>query len=156
MKQRKMFLAVALLIASFAVIAGKLLAPQPVQLLLEDGRAVPVVGTVFFDFDEVILLVAFAWLGGACLAYLYLVGEGERENKPTLDKNEIIKLLDGDEKKLYARIAERGEVLQKDLVLEGEFNRVKITRLLNKLEEKGLVLRIKYGMTNKIIPKKLQ
>ncbi len=149
-----MLLAASLLIISTIVVAGKLLAPRPVQLLLEDGMAVPVEGATFFSFGEVAFIVAFAWLGGACLAYLYLTGEDYKDSQAALKNDEVVKLLDGDEKKLFLKIAGRGEVLQKDLVLEGEFNRVKITRLLDRLEEKGLILRIKHGMTNKIILKR--
>lgn len=65
MKRWKMLIAAALLITSVTVIAGKLLAPQPVQLLLEEGRAVPVEGAVFFEFSDVVLIAALAWLGGA-------------------------------------------------------------------------------------------
>lgn len=68
-----------------------------------------------------------------------------------------LRLLNGDERKLFRRIYEAGgEVLQKDLVAEGTFSKAKVTRLLDKLENKGLVVRERYGSTNRVhIPKDL-
>lgn len=62
-----------------------------------------------------------------------------------------IKLLSGDERKMFRRIVDGGgEVLQRDLVAEGTFSKAKVTRLLDKLERKDLVVRSRYGSTNKI------
>ncbi len=62
-----------------------------------------------------------------------------------------IKLLSGDERKMFRRIVEGGgEVLQKDLVAEGKFSKAKVTRLLDKLERKDLIVRSRYGSTNKV------
>ncbi len=62
-----------------------------------------------------------------------------------------IKLLSGDERKMFRRIVDGGgEVLQRDLVAEGTFSKAKVTRLLDKLERKDLVVRSRYGSTNKV------
>jgi hypothetical protein len=68
-----------------------------------------------------------------------------------------LRLLNGDERKLFRRIHDAGgEVLQKDLVAEGTFSKAKVTRLLDKLENKRLVVRERYGSTNRVrIPKDL-
>lgn len=68
-----------------------------------------------------------------------------------------LRLLSGDERRLFRRIHEAGgEVLQKDLVAEGTFSKAKVTRLLDKLENKSLVVRERYGSTNRVrIPKDL-
>ena len=63
----------------------------------------------------------------------------------------MFKLLDEDEKRLYALIRERGgEMLQKDIVASGSFSKAKVTRLLDKLENKEVVARERHGMTNEI------
>lgn len=64
----------------------------------------------------------------------------------------LLLLLEGDERRLFMRIQERGGVvLQKDLVTSSaEFSKAKVTRLLDKLERKGLVARERAGMTNRI------
>jgi len=62
-----------------------------------------------------------------------------------------LRLLNGDERRIFRRIHEAGgEVLQKDLVAEGTFSKAKVTRLLDKLENKGLVVRERYGSTNRV------
>jgi len=60
-------------------------------------------------------------------------------------------LLTGDERRMFGEIVESGgEVLQKDLVAKGSFSKAKVTRLLDKRERKGLIVRERYGATNKI------
>jgi hypothetical protein len=62
-----------------------------------------------------------------------------------------LRLLTGDERKLYRRVVEAGGiVLQKDLVGAGLFSGSKVTRVLDRLESKGLVQRERHGMTNRI------
>lgn len=71
--------------------------------------------------------------------------------EPAADEHLISRLLDGDERNLYQMIASAGgEVLQKDLVAKNVFSKAKVTRLLDKLEERGLIVRERHGMTNKI------
>lgn len=78
------------------------------------------------------------------------------EDKPSeMSSDEMqklaIRLLSGDERKMFRRIVdEGGEVLQKDLVAVGIFSKAKVTRLLDKLERKGLIVRERYGATNRI------
>lgn len=62
-----------------------------------------------------------------------------------------LRLLAGDELSLYRRIvAAGGCALQKDLVGIGLFSGSKVSRILDRLEAKGLVVRERYGMTNRI------
>jgi uncharacterized membrane protein len=63
----------------------------------------------------------------------------------------VVKLLDEDEKLLYTRLrAEDREVLQRDIVAWGTFSAPKVSRLLDRLETKGLVVRERHGMTNRV------
>jgi uncharacterized membrane protein len=62
-----------------------------------------------------------------------------------------VRLLDDDERLLYTRLRDAGQtVLQKDVVAWGTFSAAKVTRLLDRLEAKGLVVRERHGMTNRI------
>lgn len=62
-----------------------------------------------------------------------------------------LRLLTGDELRLYRRIVSSGgSVLQKDLVGAGLFSGPKVSRTLDRLEAKGLVTRERHGMTNRI------
>ena len=79
----------------------------------------------------------------------------EPEEEAEREQELISRLLDGDEKKLFNLILESdGVVLQKDIVAKGIFSKAKVTRLLDKLENRGLVERERYGLTNRIKVKK--
>ncbi len=63
----------------------------------------------------------------------------------------VVKALDEDERRLYLQIREAGgAALQRDLVASGAFSKAKVTRLLDKLERRGLVVRERYGATNRV------
>ena len=56
-----------------------------------------------------------------------------------------------DERRLYEIIeAAGGEILQMKLVSSGEFSKSKVTRLLDKLENRELIKRERHGMTNMV------
>lgn len=152
MKEKKPALATVVLIISVVILAVKLLAPRTIQIFMEEGQVISIEGGGYFTFADALLLAVSAWAGGmAALYLLYRERKGEKEKIIPL----VLKMLDGDEKKIYRQIVDAGgEILQKNLVLESEFDKAKVTRLLNKLEEKGLILRMKHGMTNRIVLKK--
>lgn len=57
--------------------------------------------------------------------------------------------LSDDERRIYELIeAAGGEILQMNLVSSGEFSKSKVTRLLDKLENRDLIKRERHGMTN--------
>lgn len=60
-------------------------------------------------------------------------------------------LLEGDERKIYLIVYEKKQILQSELVLESGLSKVKVSRLLQKLENKSLLIRKPYGNTNKVI-----
>jgi len=62
--------------------------------------------------------------------------------------------LNKDEKVLVKIIeAEEGSIFQADLVEKSEFNKVKVTRLLDKLEGRQIIERKRRGMTNIVVLK---
>lgn len=62
-----------------------------------------------------------------------------------------ISRLPDDERRLYDMIeAAGGEILQMKLVSSGEFSKSKVTRLLDKLEDRELIKRERHGMTNMV------
>ncbi len=63
----------------------------------------------------------------------------------------LVKLLDADEKRMYLELRDHGgEMYQRDIVALGTFSKAKVTRVLDKLEAKGLVVREAHGMTNRV------
>ncbi|HLC56797.1 MAG TPA: hypothetical protein VJJ23_06170 [Candidatus Nanoarchaeia archaeon] len=62
--------------------------------------------------------------------------------------------LDNEEKKIYEVIKNKnGSAYQTDLIKESEFSKVKITRILDRLESKGVLERKRRGMTNIVVLK---
>lgn len=63
----------------------------------------------------------------------------------------LVKLLGDDERRMYLELRDHGgQMYQRDLVALGIFSKAKVTRVLDKLEAKGLVRREAHGMTNRI------
>ena len=63
----------------------------------------------------------------------------------------IVRLLDDSERLLYLRLRdEDSKVLQRDIVSWGTFSAAKVSRLLERLEMKGLIVRERLGMTNRV------
>lgn len=72
----------------------------------------------------------------------------EKEKK--LEKT--ISTLKGDEKKTFKTIKESGgAIFQSELVEKTGFSKVKVTRVLDKLEGKGLIERRRRGMSNLVL-----
>ena len=63
----------------------------------------------------------------------------------------VLTALEGDEKELVKQIANNGgEMLQNELVLYLNFSKVKVSRMLTSLEKRGLIIKKRYGLTNKV------
>jgi hypothetical protein len=115
-----------------------------------------------------VLVASVAFLGASCL--LFALGlravssarrasaavEGVPEGADAVAAEEAGEVspppsLEGDELRLYEMIAEAGgEILQMQVVSSKVFSKAKVTRLLDKLEKRGLVVRERHGMTNRI------
>ncbi len=59
-------------------------------------------------------------------------------------------LLEGGEKVLFHKIIDCGLILQRELVLKTGFSEPKVSRLLDRLERRGLILRQRDEMGNRI------
>lgn len=65
-----------------------------------------------------------------------------------------IKSLDAEEKKIYQLLENSdGTIFQSDLVAKTGFSKVKVSRIIDKLETKGIVERRRRGMANLIVLK---
>ena len=66
----------------------------------------------------------------------------------------VMNTLDKDEKNILERIIEsQGTIFQSELVDKTKFPKVKVTRILDKLEGKRLIERKRRGMTNVVVLK---
>ena len=71
------------------------------------------------------------------------------------DFEKTLKQLDSDEKKVYELISgSDGVVFQSDIVEKTGLQKVKVTRILDRMEHKGLVERRRRGMSNIVLIKK--
>ena len=171
MERRGILISAIVLVISVLLLVDRLLATGPVQLVLEDGRAVPVEGASYFSFNEVLFFIITAWLGGMSFLYIvYLSKEKEIEELkqvPQESKAEIAgtpetksaallaaSLLDGDERILFQNIVDNDNILQRELITKTGFSEPKVSRLLDRLEKRGLVIRQRNGMGNRVLLKK--
>ncbi len=104
---------------------------------------------------------SFLGLGG--LSFLgvmgtYIVFKEERKvkasSKMTKTISDTVKNLDDEEKSVYNQIeSSDGFIFQNDLIQKTGFSKVKVSRLLDKLEAKNLVERRRRGMSNIVVTK---
>ncbi len=63
----------------------------------------------------------------------------------------VLRLLTGDERTMFKAIMDTGgEALQKDLMQRTNMSNAKVSRVLEKLEQKGVVSKERHGSTNRI------
>ena len=63
----------------------------------------------------------------------------------------VLRLLTGDERTMFKAIMDSGgEVLQKDLILRTKMSNAKVSRLLDRLQQKDVISKERYGATNMI------
>ncbi|MCW1296748.1 MAG: MarR family transcriptional regulator [Candidatus Parvarchaeota archaeon] len=129
------------------------------------GPSCPMWGTINFQTNVSLGIMVFI-----VTIALYLIFFGKEEKiitktkiiKPYIEPKKITKKyyqkilskLSDDEKLVFDKIIEsEGTIFQSDLVDKTKFTKVKITRILDKLEGKGLIERKRRGMTNVVILK---
>ncbi|MEK6969012.1 MAG: MarR family transcriptional regulator [Nanoarchaeota archaeon] len=131
----------------------------------EHGPTCPMWGSINFQTNVSLGIMLFVVMVG-----LYLVFFGKEEKiitkiktiKQQIEPKKITKEnyqktmgnLSDDEKLIFEKILEaEGTIFQSDLVEQSKLAKVKVTRLLDKLEGKGLIERKRRGMTNIVILK---
>jgi uncharacterized membrane protein len=75
------------------------------------------------------------------------VGDEERKRETYL----VLRLLTGDERTMFRTIMDSGgEALQKDLMQRTKMSNAKVSRVLDRLVEKGVISKERHGSTNKV------
>lgn len=87
------------------------------------------------------------------LTYYFLSKAFYREKEEIFGNVEkTLKFLDGDEKALLSALIESGgEAFQSDLARSAGLSPLKVHRRLSRLSSKGVVRKVKHGMTNKVV-----
>ena len=82
-------------------------------------------------------------------------GAAEKMRKEAADKSKtVVRALKGDEKKVYEMIMDsQGAVFQSELVEKLGYSKVKVSRILDKLEGQNLIERRRHGLANMVLIK---
>ena len=128
-----------------------------------EGLSCPMWKSIAFQTNVSIGIMSFVVLIGI---YLIFFGKEvqtvtktvkEQINPKNITKDNYKKIIDNltdDEKAVFEKVIEsEGTAFQSDLVDKTQFHKVKVTRILDKLEGKGLIERKRRGMTNVVILK---
>lgn len=83
---------------------------------------------------------------------------GESDRKEVFDADAaaahnylVLRLLSGDERIMYKALMDsNGEALQKDLIQRTKMSNAKVSRLLDKLVEKDIIVKERFGATNRV------
>lgn len=111
--------------------------------------------------DQLLMLfspfsIMFLFMGVTFVSSGFSIWNLIRENEIKFTKKTTIELfLLPEEKKVFDEIEKQGGALtQHEIVRSTGFTRLKVHRIIKKLEQKKLLTKQKYGMTNKIVLKK--
>lgn len=127
------------------------------------GDTCPMWGTIEFQtYISAGIMVLVVAIG----IYLIFFGKEEKtitkikrikSEKKSFNKDNyknIMNTLNEDEKLIFGKILDaQGTVFQSELVEKTDFNKAKVTRILDRLEGRGIVERRRRGMTNVVILK---
>jgi len=166
---------VGIIIVGIAVLMGFMIwlfnnaLTQIVNDSCSHGPTCPMWGSISFHTNLSLGIMVFVILVGLFLIFFakdepQVIKEVHREVKVVkeqvkpkkLDKGhyqKVLETLDPDEKNIFEKLIEKeGTIFQSELVDE-QFTKVKVTRILDKLEGRGLIERRRRGMTNVVILK---
>ncbi len=122
------------------------------------GTSCPMWGTITLQTNISLVLMLFVGLIGLYFVFFSKEDKIREHIKPKKiikeDYKEVMKELNDDEKLLFDKILDaEGTIFQSDLVDKSKLTKVKVTRMLDRLEGKGLIERKRRGMTNIVILK---
>jgi hypothetical protein len=120
-----------------------------IDVSIDGGTKEYVEIAAMYSITQVIFLMVLVFVATTCLLLVYI--DFNKSDKTIKKRKNIGNLLEGEAKVLYEIIAEKGEILQKDLVFESGFSKVKVTRILRKLSDKQLIIMKPWGNTNKVL-----
>lgn len=110
----------------------------------EEGMPCP-----YAQLNELLLPKYVGTIADAVLLILGILLVVKKEKKIVKPKV----ALEGDEKRVFDMVAAEGMIFQSELVERLSLSKVQVTRILDKLEGKGVIERRRRGMTNAVIAK---
>ena len=151
------------LVISYNIFSFNRALSKIVETSCTHGTACPMWGTISFQTHVGIgIMVVVVMIG----LYLIFFGKDERieiktitqqiaQKDVTIDNyKNILEKLNNDEKVILEKVIEaKGTIFQSDIVDKTSFTKVKVTRVLDKLEGMDIIERKRRGMTNVVILK---
>jgi DNA-binding MarR family transcriptional regulator len=157
---------VGMLIIGLAVIIGLIVflfnnaLTTIVNTSCSHGTSCPMYGTIHTQTYIGIALIAIIVVIGLVLIFSkeekqFVIKKIKEKSKSEEKKKEVnLSLLDKEEKVIVNLIQEsKGTIFQSDLVEKSGFDKVKVTRILDKLEGRQVIQRMRRGMTNVVMLK---
>ena len=122
------------------------LGPEGECLALETGKPCPFQTLQSLVFPKYVTIIS--------LLSIFIYGLFLRKTVPKPSNIKTPKDLDEEEQKIFDLIKDsEGAIYQSDIVSKTEWSKVKVTRILDKLEHKNIIERRRRGMTNIIMLK---
>jgi len=131
---------------------------EVVSTACSHGSSCPMWGTINLQTNISLGLMVFVAFVGLYFIFFSKEEKTREHIKPKKiikeDYQEVMKELSDDERLIFDKILEaEGTIFQSDLVDKSNLAKVKVTRLLDRLEGKALIERKRRGMTNIVILK---
>ena len=152
MKNRHMGYAIIgfALVVLFIIVSYDRALTKIVETSCTHGVACPMNAVMTTQRIISIALTSLLFVGGFFIVFFVKDGEVVKEKKKSKKKEDL--KLDKYEEKIYdLLLAKDNSMYQSDLVKETGMTKVKITRVLDKMEAKKIVKRQRRGMTNIVI-----
>jgi len=133
-----------------------------VSMSCTHGESCPMWATISFETNLSLAIVAVIAVIGLFFIFWknepapITVVKPQVEVKELKEENfsEVMKKMDEDEKAVFKKVIEsKGTIFQSELVEKTSFTKVKVSRILDKLEGMGILERKRRGMTNVVIIK---
>jgi uncharacterized membrane protein len=157
-------IAIALLIG-FIIYTFNIAMSNIVNESCSHGSACPMWGTIEFQTNVSLGIMAFVIIVGLYLVFFsredriitrFKTIKSQVDTKKITKENyqKVMSTLSKEEKDVLSKVIEsQGTIFQSDLVGKTGLNKVSVTRILDRLEGRGLIERRRRGMTNVIILK---
>ena len=151
------------LLIGFIIFSFNRALTQMVTVSCSHGSACPMWTTLQFQTNISIGIMVFVALVGLYL--IFFVKDKKKQKNVEVKQvkpkevnkenyQEVMKELTVEEKKVFEKIIdEQGSIFQSNLVEETKLSKVKVTRILDRLEGQGLIERKRRGMTNVVLLK---
>jgi DNA-binding transcriptional ArsR family regulator len=162
---KKMSIAMILIVISVFILFSKLIVPTPVQVIIQgDSAFIKQIPNVY-TLADVIIITVFATLLGISATYLLgreseavpdmpvtetIGSDGELATPKEYQIENIMSILKGNEPKVITELLDSGEMNQAELAARIGIPKSTLSRTLQDLERRKLIIRYENGMSKMV------